>query len=146
MRAYLRSLPLILSMMIMIAVTNQNPTVKLNITGFENDEGMAIVRVFNSADGFPKDETKVYARYKAVIKNKKSYAEIKDLVPGTYAITVFHDEDNDGEIDKNWIGMPNEAMGASNYPELERPVFEKAKFTIKSAQTITLDIFVDTIF
>lgn len=37
-----------------------------------------------------------------------------DLKPGTYAVIVFHDENDNGKLDKNFLGIPTEAYGFSN--------------------------------
>jgi uncharacterized protein (DUF2141 family) len=37
-----------------------------------------------------------------------------DLRPGVYAVVVFHDENDDGKLDKNAIGLPTEAYAISN--------------------------------
>ena len=36
------------------------------------------------------------------------------LAPGDYAVKVFHDEDGDGEMDKNFMGLPKEGFAFSN--------------------------------
>jgi uncharacterized protein (DUF2141 family) len=36
------------------------------------------------------------------------------LRPGTYAISVFHDENSNGKLDTNFLGIPKEGVGASN--------------------------------
>ncbi|WP_454062491.1 DUF2141 domain-containing protein [Candidatus Nitrospira salsa] len=38
--------------------------------------------------------------------------------PGTYAIVVHHDENNNKKLDRNWIGLPIEGVGFSKNPEL----------------------------
>ncbi len=37
--------------------------------------------------------------------------------PGTYAAAVYHDEDGNGKLAKNWLGMPKEGFGVSNNPD-----------------------------
>ncbi|MEL6661733.1 MAG: DUF2141 domain-containing protein [Pseudomonadota bacterium] len=39
---------------------------------------------------------------------------IDGLTPGTYAIKLYHDVDDDGEMDTNPFGMPTEPFGFSN--------------------------------
>jgi uncharacterized protein (DUF2141 family) len=41
-------------------------------------------------------------------------ATFTDVVPGTCAIKVFHDANNNGVLDTSWIGWPQEAYGFSN--------------------------------
>ncbi|GJL51865.1 MAG: hypothetical protein NPIRA01_30920 [Nitrospirales bacterium] len=38
--------------------------------------------------------------------------------PGTYAIVVHHDENNNKKLDRNWIGLPIEGVGFSKNPEI----------------------------
>ena len=40
--------------------------------------------------------------------------QFNDIPPGTYAIAVFHDENANGKLDKNFLGIPCEGYGASN--------------------------------
>jgi uncharacterized protein (DUF2141 family) len=34
--------------------------------------------------------------------------------PGTYAVSVFHDENSNGKLDRNILRMPKEGVGVSN--------------------------------
>ncbi len=50
--------------------------------------------------------------------------------PGSYAITLYHDEDANRKLTKNWLGLPTEGYGFSRnapvtyrLPELEDAVF-----------------------
>ena len=55
----------------------------------------------------------------------------KDLAPGTYAVMITHDENGNGKLDTNMLGMPTEGYGFSNNPRVMRkPTFEEARFTI----------------
>ncbi|GJL64591.1 MAG: hypothetical protein NPIRA04_32450 [Nitrospirales bacterium] len=38
--------------------------------------------------------------------------------PGTYAVVVHHDENDNKKLDRNWIGLPTEGVGFSKNPEL----------------------------
>jgi len=37
------------------------------------------------------------------------------IPPGTYAIACYHDENDNGKLDTNFLGIPKEGTGASNY-------------------------------
>lgn len=54
--------------------------------------------------------------------------------PGTYAIAVYHDADNDGKFDRNWIGLPTEGWGFSNDPprSFGVPTFASVSFKADS--------------
>ena len=55
--------------------------------------------------------------------------------PGTYAAAAYHDENGNGKLDKNWIGMPKEGFGVSNSPKmfLGPPDHEEAAFQVQGA-------------
>lgn len=56
------------------------------------------------------------------------------LPPGQYAVMVMHDENENGKLDTNFIGMPTEGYGFSNDPKvLRKPTFEEARFELDAA-------------
>jgi uncharacterized protein (DUF2141 family) len=55
--------------------------------------------------------------------------------PGRYGIVAFHDENRNGTLDKNWIGVPVEPWCASRDARgtFGPPKFEDAAFTVATA-------------
>lgn len=55
-----------------------------------------------------------------------------DLTPGKYAVIVFHDENDNGKLDKNALGLPVEAYAISNNARgiLSAPAFQEAAVAI----------------
>lgn len=63
-----------------------------------------------------------------------------DVPAGRYALMVIHDENGNGRLDTNLIGMPVEGYGFSNNPRvMRRPTFEEAAFDV-GAEPLALDI------
>ena len=66
------------------------------------------------------------------IKIRKSQArcDFEGIPPGTYARAVIHDEDMNGKLDTNWLGIPTEGYGFSNDATgvLGPPPFSAASF------------------
>ena len=63
--------------------------------------------------------------------------------PGTYAVAVFHDENDNHRLDTNFLGLPVEGYGFSNNAaiSLGPPAFAAVRFTAKpgdNAVPITL--------
>jgi uncharacterized protein (DUF2141 family) len=59
-----------------------------------------------------------------------------DLPPGTYAVRVMHDENDNGELDKNFMGLPTEGYGFSNNSQVKRRVrFDEAQFAVANDDT-----------
>ena len=51
-----------------------------------------------------------------------------NLKPGTYAVIAFHDANDNGKLDENWLGEPTEGYAFSNNAEgfLSAPSFKNA--------------------
>jgi len=64
----------------------------------------------------------------------------EDLKPGAYAVLVTHDENGNGKLDSNMIGMPVEAYGFSNNPRVMRkPTWDEARIEV-GADDAAIDI------
>ena len=52
------------------------------------------------------------------------------IAPGTYAVSVYHDENSNDKLDTNFLGIPREGVGASNnaHGHMGPPKFDSAKF------------------
>lgn len=56
----------------------------------------------------------------------------EDLEPGEYGISVIHDRNSNGKLDRNIMGIPKEGFGFGNdaMGVLDPPSFDKAKLLI----------------
>ena len=84
--------------------------------------------LFESKAGFPEDDTQ------AVCNNCFAIAELPmsisfDVPYGSYAVSVLHDENKDGELNTGLLGIPQEGIGFSNDPRIIKgtPSFEKTR-------------------
>lgn len=55
-----------------------------------------------------------------------------ELAPGEYAVSVHHDDNDNGKMDTNFIGIPKEPTGTSNNapPRMGPPRYKDAAFTL----------------
>lgn len=60
---------------------------------------------------------------------------VPNVPPGTYAVQAFLDDDGDGRIRRNWLGIPREGIGFSNDAPFRfgPPSFGDAAFTLGPA-------------
>jgi uncharacterized protein (DUF2141 family) len=125
------------------AQTQDTSTLTVRITGARNTKGQIGVTLFQDAQGFPDDTSKALRQQSVDIDPSTMSAQVtfKDLPQGTFAVSVLHDENGNGKMDKNFMGMPKEGYGASKNPKKQRraPTFEGAKFSLNAAQQ-TIDI------
>ena len=118
-----------------------------NLYGFSQDACQLVIRVENIK------EVKGSLKY-AVYDHKDKFLKeaavsggseigsdtmtfvVKGLQSGSYAVSIFHDKDNDGELNTNFIGIPTEPYAFSNNakgrfgpPNFEDCLFELTKTT-----------------
>ena len=108
----------------------QASLIHVDIAGLRNDRGQVFCALYSSADGFPKDSKKAIARVSSAISHEHAVCEFSGIAPGTYAVSVFHDENSHGKLDTNFMGIPREGVGASNNAKGHRgfPKFHDASF------------------
>lgn len=119
---------------------NEKGALEIRISNAKSDRGKIRVLLFSSETGFPDQPEKALKSNTLDPKDKSCDLIFEDLPLGRYAISVIHDEDNDGKMTTNFFGYPSERFGFSNNPKiyLEPPAFEKAAFDLKSKTTQVL--------
>lgn len=103
---------------------------RVNIKGLRDNRGDVVCALFAAADHFPKRIDKAFSRTAAEISEGHAECEFSAVPPGIFAVSVFHDENSNGKLDTNWLGIPREGVGASNNPKARMgpPKFAAAKF------------------
>ena len=109
------------------------------ITNLKNTKGTIRVGLFATEETFLKNAS----QGKVVkIAGNQVTVEFESLVAGDYGISVFHDENENEELDKNFIGMPNEgfAFGNNSMGTFGPPDFDKAKIRVEDKKTTSQTI------
>jgi len=88
--------------------------IHVDINGLRSDRGQVLCALFSSAADFPKKADKALAHAKSTILDGHATCEFNNIPSGTYAVSVFHDENSNGKLDTNFLGIPREGVGASN--------------------------------
>jgi len=108
------------------------PGIHVKILDIRNSTGTIACALFESPAGFP-SEFLHSATNVMIIKIRKSQArcDFMDIPPGTYAMVVIHDENMNGKLDTNALGIPKEGYGFSNNAKkwLGTPSFSDASFS-----------------
>ena len=91
------------------------PGIHVKVLNIRNSTGTVDCALFDSPVGFP-FEALFSATNVMVIKVRKTQArcDFEDIPPGTYALAVIHDENMNGKLDTNFLGVPKEGYGFSN--------------------------------
>jgi uncharacterized protein (DUF2141 family) len=104
--------------------------IHVEVSGLRNDKGQVLCSLFSSATDFPKRAERAAAHTQSDILHGHAVCEFTGIAPGTYAISVFHDENSNGKLDTNFMGIPREGVGASNNAKghFGPPKFDVAAF------------------
>ncbi|MFT5859710.1 MAG: hypothetical protein ACI865_001814 [Flavobacteriaceae bacterium] len=118
-------------------------SLKVKVFHLRNAKGTLQFTLYNKDGTIPDEKFKKYYRQQtAEINNHSSYVTFKNLPKGKYAVSILHDENENGKIDKGWI-MPVEGIGFSNFSSIgftNRPNFKKASFYLGSNTTKSVKI------
>lgn len=110
------------------------------VSNFENSKGVCRACLFNSAAAF--EQEKPLQCQNIPVANKSAQVVFANVADGTYAVFVFHDTNNNGRMDTNFLGIPKEGYGASKnkLPFAAAPKFEANKFSVSGGQAASLSI------
>jgi uncharacterized protein (DUF2141 family) len=113
----------------------QAQTTQVLVSGIRSGNGQLLLNVFKDNETYDKEKP-----FKTFAFDKKGLADGKLVVPcalepGVYGITLVDDENGNGKIDKNLVGMPKEGFGFSNFfmEKMKKPVFNDFKVDLSSA-------------
>jgi uncharacterized protein (DUF2141 family) len=108
----------------LFGATAQAADLKVVIDGVANSSGTIVVGLYDNAANYA---SAVEESSKVLVNDSRRLVGVSlravagrqsvvftDLKPGTYAVIVFHDENDDGKLDKNALGLPTEAYVISN--------------------------------
>lgn len=123
------------------ALAADSASLTITVTGIEHTEGAVRAEVYAGPDGFREPE-RAAARLAVAAEPGTVMLTAEALAPGSVAVIVYHDEDNDGEMDRFLGMMPTEGYGVSNNPTLSGPpdFDESAVLLNAGANAITVEM------
>lgn len=112
---------------------------EVDAEGVETSTGTIQVALFTSPEHFLKNE-EVYRAESFRAHKGTTHVLIENLPPGIYALAIFHDVNDNRELDKNWIGIPKEPMGFSNarIKTFGPPSFEECRVDLRQDMSIAV--------
>ncbi|WP_162340392.1 DUF2141 domain-containing protein [Cyclobacterium salsum] len=100
-------------------------------------DGLVQLLVFDSPSGFPDRPSKAIRSTSERIKSGRAVFRFEGLKEGFYALSAFHDTDEDGRMRKSLFGIPQDAYGFSNDARkpFSAPTFKDASFYLPKTGT-----------
>ena len=114
-----------------------NIAVKVN--GLSSNKGKVFLAIYDKQEDFLEN---TYRGTTSSIANQTCEVVFENIPKGIYAISIFHDENDNGKMDTNFMGIPKEDYGCSNNASgfMGPPKWKDAKFELTSDTTITINL------
>ncbi|MDZ7588755.1 MAG: DUF2141 domain-containing protein [Parasphingorhabdus sp.] len=108
-----------------------NATLDVSVSGLRSDKGVVLICLTGDAAHFPDCSKDKAARNLRVTAAKSGNLVFSDLRPGAYALSMIHDENDNGKMDVA-LFVPREGFGFSRNPVILTgpPKFRSAQFTV----------------
>ena len=112
----------------------------LQVDQITKTKGVMMIALYNSADSYKSDKN-VFKGQKVVVTKDTLGVNFGDVPAGDYAIKLYQDENENGAIDINTVGMPTEGYGFSNNGgAMGQPSFDEAKFSVTDKTAISIHL------
>jgi uncharacterized protein (DUF2141 family) len=112
-------------------------TLTVDIENIKQIEGSLLIGVYNNESDFISNK---YVQGKLVkVTGKTMSVSFPDLPAGTYAVSLFHDVNDNLKLDKNLFGLPSEPYGISSNPT-GISTYQKCTFVFDQNMTIKIKL------
>jgi uncharacterized protein (DUF2141 family) len=95
--------------------------VRITVQGIRSAKGKIAVLAFSNKDGFPDQVNKAVARTRVDAHAGRVTFTLRNVPAGKIAVAVMHDENANGQLNRNLFGIPLEGVGLSGKPVAKRP-------------------------
>jgi uncharacterized protein (DUF2141 family) len=116
--------------------TGPGGTLTGQLTNLRGGRGACYLALFAGAEGFPRQTSQAVRTLRVPVSGAAASFRFENLPPGAYALAVYHDENGNGQLDKNFFGLPTERYGFSNNARSMMffpPSFSAARFVVSGA-------------
>lgn len=120
----------------------ENGVLTIVVQNVKKGKGSFKIAIYNTSESFLSDHT-----FKGIVEPVTGTGEVKvvvdDLPMGKYAISMYHDENDNGELDAGLFKIPKEPYGFSNDARgmFGPPSYDESEFEMSEKnQTIYIKI------
>lgn len=121
-----------------VKLASASAQLRVHVQGVPSTDGHLAYALFNSSAGFPSQKEQSFRKgFVEVPHTLNVDFLIEGLPEGTYALAVYHDHNDNHQLDKNFLGIPRESIGHSQNPRVRfgPPKFKETQFELKNGVT-----------
>lgn len=122
-----KTFTILLILMAMVLFVTQSPaqpsSLEITIVNIEKNSGKIVIEIYKDKSAWLKSPLRTITLSTDEGSKRASF----NLAYGRYAISVYQDRNENGELDRTFIGIPKEAVGfGNNYKPFGKPGYEAA--------------------
>jgi uncharacterized protein (DUF2141 family) len=108
----------------------------VDIVGLHSDKGRVLVALYCGAAGFPGEIKQACASQVAHSKGRRVRLVFEGIAAGEFAVSMFHDENANATLDRNFLGIPKEGWGTSRDAKAHfgPPSYADARLTLRGGE------------
>lgn len=127
----------LLMLFICSLLSAQNVNLTVAVSGLKNNKGTVRIGLYNSDKTFLKT---TYKNIVSEIKNNEATITFVGIPKGEYGISTYHDENDNGKMDRNMMGIPSEDYACSNNAKgfMGPPAYNDAKFNVDKDSKVNI--------
>lgn len=139
-QSYCKKLIFTLAVSSLLAANSQAFELVLTIDNIAKPAGVLMIALADSEDSYS-GKTAPFSALKVAASQHTQSIHLGDVPAGEYAIKLYQDENDNGQLDRNVLGIPKEGYGFSNNGgAMGQPPFKAAKFTVRENTSITIHL------
>lgn len=122
----------VMALALLSAFMPEKATLDITITGLHENKGVIRISVYTAPDQYPYQPWRTYTVTKDSLREGVLHTVIDDLEPGLYGLCMLDDENESGQMDNNFLGLPAEGFAFANNvrPFLKKPDYSQIQFRL----------------
>ncbi len=122
------------------ALAETNATLTVVVENISKQQGNLMMAVYDKKQNYDGDIEPAYV-VREIVATPSMKVELDVAAPSTYAIKLYVDENKNGEIDFNIMGIPKEPYGFSNNKgRFGPPSYTDASFDVAGDTSTTIKL------
>jgi len=127
----------LLALILAMPLAAQAATLSITVKNVDAKGGVLRVSLYDEFTWFKSEDDPLMSQNVPAVA-PETVVTFRDVKPGVYGVKLFQDTNDNGEFDRNFIGLPLERYGFSRdaRPILSEPGFDRTRFTVHDGDNV----------
>lgn len=128
---------------VLLSQIASSQTLDVHIKNIKSAKGQVCIAIFADAAGFQSEKTIWETKCAKKLVSKGTLDLTIPLRAGKYGVSVLDDENMNGKMEYNLLGIPREGFGFSNYYHRGfcKPAFDDFSFVVEKDEVVDITVY-----